>query len=97
MTLESSIQTAIIGYLKGLGCYVYNAPGSAVSAKGTSDLLVCYKGLFVALELKRPDGTYGITKPQEIRQRQVRKAGGAAFTVTSIDEVAVALASLEKE
>jgi len=93
--LESAIQTAIIGYLRGQGAYVYNAPGSASSAKGTPDILACVKGRFVALEIKKPDDSYGETKPQAIRARQVRKAQGIAAVVTSIDDVAALLRSME--
>ena len=92
--VESSIQTDVIKYLRGRGCYVYNVPGSASSAKGTSDLLVCYKGLFVAIELKRPDGDYGETVSQRIRRKQVTKADGTAEVVTSIADVATLLHSL---
>ena len=88
MLLESDIQTKIIEYLHGRPfTYVYNAGGGASSARGTSDLLVCYRGLFVAFELKRPDGNYGLTTPQRIRFRQVHKAQGVAEVVTSIDDV----------
>ena len=93
--LESSIQTAIIGYLRGRGAYVYNAPGSASSAKGTPDILACVNGRWVALEIKRPDGDYGATKAQQIRIRQIHKAGGIAAVVTSIGDVATLLRSVE--
>jgi hypothetical protein len=93
--VESKIQREIIEYLNSLPeAYVYNAVGNAVSAKGTSDLLVCYKGLFLALEVKRPDGSYALQTDQAIRQRQVRKAHGIAEVVTSIKDVATLLRSL---
>jgi hypothetical protein len=90
--VESAIQTDIIGYLRGLAeTYVLNYGGSAAGAKGTPDLLVCHRGRFVAFELKKPDGSYKTTKPQEIRIRQIRAAGGVAEVVTAIADVAAVL------
>lgn len=95
MPRESALQASVIEYLRGRDTYVYNAGGSASSAKGTADLLVCYKGRFLALELKRPDGSYGETRQQAIRRGQVVKAGGASAVVASIGDVATVLRQID--
>lgn len=93
---ESDIQTQIIEYLRGRGdCYVVNFGGSASSAKGTPDLLVCFQGRFLGLEVKKPTDSYGVTVPQTIRMNQIRKAGGIGEAVTGIGDVARLLTSLE--
>lgn len=85
---ESDLQSRIIGYLRGRGdCYVVNFGGSASSAKGTPDLLVCFQGRFLGLEIKQDISKYDITKTQRIRMRQIRKAGGVAKVVTSLQDV----------
>lgn len=90
--VESAIQRDIIAYLRGLdSTYVVNFGGSASSAKGTPDILACHHGRFYAFEVKRPDGSYGTTRPQEIRIAQIRRAGGTAEVVTSIADVAALL------
>lgn len=95
-TPESVIQRHIIQFLRGLDeAYVHNVGGGASTAKGTSDLLVCYRGQFLALEVKRPDGTYGLTKPQAMRLAAVRKAGGVGTVVTSIEDVIALLLDLD--
>lgn len=95
--VESEIQRDIIGYLRGLDAtYVLNVGGGASTAKGTPDLIVCHHGLFVSIEVKRPDSSYGVTKPQEIRMRQIRAANGIALVATSVSEVATALAALRE-
>jgi len=86
--VESRIQSDIIAYLRGLGAYVRNIPGSAATGKGTADLLVCYRGYFLAVEVKRPDGSYEETVTQRIRRNQVTKADGLGIVVASIKEVA---------
>ena len=86
--VESKIQTDILAYLRGLDdTYALNVCGSASMPKGTPDILVCHEGRFIALEVKRPDGSYGLTKPQEMRMAAIRNAGGVAEVVTSITDV----------
>ena len=85
---EKELQDAVIEHLERNGFYVYRAMGNAMAAKGTPDILCCIHGVFVGIELKlEHHGKYGLTKPQEVRLRQIQKAGGLGFCVTSIEEV----------
>ena len=94
---ESVIQRHIIQFLRGLDdAYVLNVGGGASTAKGTSDLIVCYRGRFLALEVKRPDGDYGLTKPQAMRLAAVRKAGGVGTVVTSIQDLVDLLSDIDR-
>jgi Holliday junction resolvase len=69
------------------------------SAEGCSDLLVCWKGRYLAIEVKRPGGK--TDKERKARQEEfaarVRKAGGIAMTVTCIEDVQEALKALNWE
>jgi hypothetical protein len=57
--------------------------------KGTSDVLFCYRGLFVACEVKTRTGK---TSPeQEEFLQRVREAGGMGIVARSIDDVEAAL------
>ncbi|MBW2595129.1 MAG: hypothetical protein JRC93_04005 [Deltaproteobacteria bacterium] len=90
--VESAIQKDIIAYLRGLDdTYVLNIGGSASTAKGTPDLIVCHKSRFYAFEIKRPDSSYGLTKPQQIRMGQIANAGGKSAMVKSVGDVIAAL------
>lgn len=92
MPLESDIQSDIIAYLRGRGdVYVYNATGNAMTGKGTPDIICCFQGRFVSFEVKRPDSSYRMTKPQQIRRRQIESAGGWCFEVMSLEDTAQAL------
>lgn len=76
---------------------VYNMVGGATTNKGCPDLLVCYRGWFIGIEVKADlDGQYRVTKPQEIRGRQIRQAGGYWLAVESLEEVKGFLESLDK-
>ena len=92
--LESAIQRDIILYLRGLGAYVVNYGGSASGAKGTPDLLVCYKGRFIGIEVKRPDSNYTLTTAQQIRLMQIARAGGIGLGVESLQDVVDLIKSL---
>lgn len=79
-------------YLNGRpATYVLNVGGGASTAKGTPDIVGCASGRFYAFEVKKPEGSYGLTKTQEIRLKQIREAGGIAQVVTSVSDVAYAL------
>lgn len=85
---ESKIQKTILDYLAGVPhLYVVNFVGSAVTAKGTPDILACMEGKFVALEVKREDSSYDVTHAQRGRIKRIRKAGGKAYVVESLQDV----------
>ena len=57
---------------------------SKATKRGVSDLLVCYKGRFVAIETK--DDT-GVPSPHQLKFiLQVREAGGVADIVTTLEQ-----------
>ena len=79
--LEQGIQSRIIKALSSRGVYVVKVVSA--SRNGTPDLLCCYKGRFIAIEVKRPG-----EKPsalQTAKLEEIRKAGGIAVWVDSLD------------
>lgn len=82
---EKAIVNAIKRHLDKLpGCYVIKTHGSIYSA-GQPDLLGCYQGRTLALEVKRPGG-----KPTKLQQAVLKKweaAGAITAVVTSVEEV----------
>ena len=64
-------------YLESKGAYVLKYVGGSQTKTGVPDLLVCYKGKFIALETKAPKGDD--TKKLQIRNIDwIREAGGYA-------------------
>lgn len=88
--LESAIQTKIIKYLEGQGAYV--ARVITAGKAGTADLLVSYRGHFIAVEVKTPKGR--VAPLQEYHQGLVKKAGGISIIARSVDDVKLLLTSL---
>ena len=93
MRLESPLQKEIIDWLNSLP-HQWNVKIILCNKKGTPDLIICYKGLFVAIEVKRPDGKGNKSKWQRYRIKEVRKAGGLAFFAKSLNKVKFKLSKL---
>jgi hypothetical protein len=66
---------------RGLRFWFLKVHGHLMQRKGVPDYLLCYTGLFIALELKRPGEQP--TALQTIELRMVVAAGGRAAVVTS--------------
>jgi len=80
---EKHIQTKILKYLRTLPeCWAVKAD---VSQRGVPDIICCYRGRFIALEVKRPGGR--ITPAQQATLDVICRAGGAVSVVRSLDEV----------
>lgn len=60
--------------------------GGAYQRNGISDLIGCVEGKFVALEVKVPGREGTLTKLQERYLEEIRKAGGIAAMVSSVDQ-----------
>ena len=86
---ESTLQHQIITYLRGRGAYVFKVVGSPYQQRGTPDLLVCWHGKFIGIELKIPGQE--ATPIQEHEIHKIREAGGCGVVVKSVGDVAILL------
>lgn len=92
--LEKDIVTAIMRYLKTVPmCFAWKEHGGMYGTAGIPDIICCYRGRFVAFEVKVPSGK--LTKIQEITITKIKAAKGEAYKVTSVEEVKSILDSLE--
>lgn len=69
------------------------------SAPGCSDIIACWHGRFLAIEVKRPGGK---TDPKRLAlqlqfQETIRKAGGVAFFAESLQDVIDKLNEAKRE
>ena len=80
---ESQIQKKILKYLKDN--HIYHFKVIVANRRGIPDIIMCYKGTFVGLEVKRPGGQP--TELQKINMRDIKVSGGEARVVTSVEEV----------
>ena len=73
---EQDYQRKLVKYLESLGAYVVKVV--AASKKGVPDILACYKGKFIAVEVKTPTTRSNTTKLQEYNLKKVQQAAGYA-------------------
>ena len=91
--LEKEITAQIMRYLKTVpGCFAWKEHGGPHGTAGIPDIICCYHGRFVGLEVKAPSGK--LSKLQEITIQKIRAAKGQAFKVTSVEEVKEILQAL---
>ena len=84
---ESAVQKKIIDYLHSVGAWTVKT--IQCNKAGVPDILCCYKGRFVALEVKR-DIHAKMNETSELQQRTIKQiiaAGGVAGVVTCVTEV----------
>lgn len=83
---EKTITNQILKYLKSLSeCFAFKEHGGLYGTSGIPDIIVCYKGKFVAFEVKNEKGK--LSKLQEITIAKIQKAKDMAFKVTNLEEV----------
>lgn len=66
--------------------------GGPYQDPGTPDLLVCYLGRFLAVEVKTPRGV--ASTEQLAAQGDILAAGGRAIITSSVDDVAAVMDSI---
>lgn len=88
--LEKDIVAAILRHLKQRPrCFAWKTHGGMYGTAGIPDIIACIDGRFYAFEVKQPGGR--LTRLQETTLEKLQAAGGAAFKVTSVEEVKMAL------
>ena len=91
---EAQFSREVTQYLESKGAIVNNQTGSMFSKVGVSDLLVCYKGYFIALELKV--GSYQPDPLQISYLQKVREAGGFGLILRdTLQELMVLLSCID--
>ena len=95
MKSEAQAQAEILNDLRQLGptCWVIKA--AVCNERGVPDILCCYRGRFVGLEVKTAKGR--ISGPQRVQNERIGAAGGRAVVVRSIADVRVVLKHIDRE
>ncbi len=92
---ENTIVKGILAYLRSINdCFCWKEHGGMYGTAGLPDIICCYKGKFIAFEVKNAGGK--VTELQKRTMGQINAAGGAAMLVRSVDEVKTRLRDLEE-
>lgn len=79
---ESVIQSKILRYLEQC-CFCFKTIAS--NKRGIPDIIICYKGKFIAFEVKAEKGKTSFMQEQQIQK--IIDNGGEAYVVRSLEEV----------
>ena len=86
---EAGLQLRIRMALEEAGAWVYTTHGEPMGRVGAPDFLVCWRGRFLGLEVKRAGNVP--TRAQLRQMELIRKAGGVSAVVHSIAEALAVL------
>lgn len=91
---EARLQRRIQSALRARGAFVFKVHGSTHMMSGLPDLIVCWRGQFIGMEVKMPGN--GPSEVQKLRAREIRAADGFCFLVYSDEDALKALKVVEK-
>lgn len=82
---ESVVQSKILKELKLKGCYVVKV--QSASKAGVPDIIGCYKGKFLGIEVKTPETKDNVSELQKINLDMISKSGGFTRVMWDYKEV----------
>lgn len=85
-TKESTLRSNIVKRLNAYSGFWYVTHADKYGTTGLPDIIGCYQGRFVGLEVKLPGKEHTLTSRQSRRLKQINDAGGKAAMVTTIDQ-----------
>lgn len=102
---ESVIQGEISRYLKTRCAWVHKAKAVnlvgdgtlASTQQGVPDLLCCYEGVFLALEIKAASNKAKVSGEQLAQMDAIASCGGVVAVVWSIDQVEAILDAIDQD
>lgn len=80
MAAEKQFENKIKDELHNRGAWKVKFFANAFTPAGVPDVLACYKGLFLGIEVKGVS-SYGLTELQKYNLRLIRQAGGIGICV----------------
>lgn len=82
---EAAIVAAIVREFRHAGGFVEKTHGNDYTRIGMPDLVGCFRGRYIAIEVKAPGKK---ATPAQLRVlEEIRAAGGLAYVMDSVDEV----------
>lgn len=96
-TPEGAVKAAIKAYLKTLdNCWFFLPVSNGMGTMGIPDIIVCYRGRFLAIEVKAP-GKHGNTTPlQDMQLLGISTALGHAIVASDVMHVKLVIAVIDE-
>lgn len=83
---ETLLVRRILKALEKHGAWAFKVHGGPSQRAGLPDIIACYKGRFVGLEVKDPHTGYKATPLQLHTLDEIRKHDGTAAVIYSVEE-----------
>ncbi len=90
---EQSYQRKIVKELESRGAYVVKV--ITASKKGVPDILACYQGIMLAIEVKTPTTMANTSPLQKYNLAKIKEAGGYSLVAYDMEQVYPTLASID--
>lgn len=94
---EGQLTSQIKNYLASKGAYCEKIFGGGFQASGIPDILVCYRGLFIAIEVKSPTQKGRASDIQKLKIKRIRESGGIAFITDNMEDVEYIFNSIDND
>lgn len=94
--LEKKVENSIKDFLFSKGAYFFKVHGSKFMPVGLPDIVCCYKGRFIGIEVKAPGKLYNQSDYQVIHMNNIRKAGGIYLLTDNLLDVESLLEDIDK-
>ena len=78
-TPEKKVKDKVRKTLEKLGCYYFFPATGGFGKSGVPDIVICFKGHFVAIECKAGDNKP--TALQEMNMKKIRESGGSTIVI----------------
>ena len=91
---ESAIQSKILEKLKKLGCYTVKV--QSASKAGVPDILACYKGKFLCIEVKTPNTKNNTSELQKLNLKQIKSSGGHEAVIWDVEGLEAFLRKIDE-
>ena len=96
MTPEAKVKAEIVAYLKSVGAWYDNNVRTGYGRAGVPDLVCCYRGRFLAIEVKA-SGAKAPTPYQRRELAAIVQAGGRAIVAWEVFHVMEEIKAIDGE
>ena len=84
-TAEALLTKSIRQLLNSVGIFAWKEWGGPMSTPGVPDIIGCFKGRLIGIEIKSEKGV--VSEYQKEFIENINRAGGLAFVARSVDDV----------
>lgn len=76
---EQDVQRKVLSVLKSFNAYCFKTINT--NRAGVPDIIACYKGTFIAIEVKKYTTRNNVSALQKVNLKAIEEAGGIAIVI----------------